>query len=56
MVEKSPKPSSNYYAKQMRAADLAEKPALLVQYCHAAIAERERGEIEIYQVGNRVVT
>jgi hypothetical protein len=46
---------SEYYFDQVRAASLVDKPALFASFCHAAIAEREQGEMELYQVGNSAV-
>jgi hypothetical protein len=52
MVQMNP----NDYSKQIREASAADKPGLLVGFCRAAIAERERGELELHQVGSRLVT
>ncbi len=46
---------SGYYSDQVRAASLIDKPALFVSFCKAAVAEREQGELELYQVGNSAV-
>ncbi len=56
MIHSSSQLNSNHYFKATRAAAQASKPGLFVQYCRAAIAERERGEMELYIVGNQVVT
>lgn len=49
------KSALNYYREGLNAPQ-SHRQALLVQFCRAAISERERGEMELYQVGSKVVT
>jgi hypothetical protein len=42
--------SASYYYRATKSAPQNDNPAMLVKYCRAAIAERERGELELYQV------
>lgn len=45
----------NYY-RSAKSASQSDKPALILQYCHAAIAERERGDMELYRIGTDLVS
>lgn len=56
MAKKSSPNNSEYFANKMREASAAEKPVQLVQFLRVAIVERERGELEVFEVGNQVVT
>ena len=51
-----PKQSAQYHFRATRDALQAEKLSLLLKFCRAAIAERERGEMELWQVGTQTLT
>jgi hypothetical protein len=44
----------HYYREALNASH-ADRLKLLVPFFNAAISERERGEMELYEVGNKVI-
>jgi hypothetical protein len=51
VTESAYQQDSRHYRKQIRLADRSTQSALFLSYCIAAIAECERGELSLWQVG-----
>jgi hypothetical protein len=50
------KRNAQHYYSAAKDALVAEKPALMLEFFRAAIAERERGDMSLWQVGTKTLS